>query len=234
MKSNISVILTQYKRPHLHKLQVEAIRSQSVKPAEIFCWVNSCNRSFIRVEGVSYILCEANWKFHGRFALSMLCQTKYVAIFDDDIIPGPKWFESCLDYVEYGILGSSGIRLPRSGYRPHVKVGHNGTHSTCLEKVNLVGHSWFSNKQFLRNIWREEPLSWDNGEDIQLAALSQIHSGVGCYVPPHPENDTSVWGCLPEYRLLGDDRVATSKVDKSHYCLRSKLVEEYKKKGWKI
>lgn len=231
---SISVILTQYKRPHLHALQVNSIKSQSIKPSEIFCWVNSSSKSTIRVGGVSYIHCDDNWKFHGRFALAMLCKSEYIAIFDDDIIPGTNWFESCINYAEHGILGSSGILLPLNGYRPHVKIGHNGQHSDAFWKVNLVGHSWFTKKEFLRDMWREEPLSWDNGEDIQLAALAQIYSNISCYVPPHPENNIDVWGCLPKYRLLGDDSVATSKIMKIHYDLRGKLVEDYKKKGWII
>ena len=41
------------------------------------------------------LISSDNAYFHARFALALLAQTEYVAIFDDDSIPGPEWFENC-------------------------------------------------------------------------------------------------------------------------------------------
>lgn len=230
---SISTILTQYKRPHLHELQVESIKSQSIPCSEIFCWVNSCDHSFVRVEGVSYICCDNNWKFHGRFALALLCQNPIVAVFDDDIVPGKHWFKNCMEHVDRGILGSSGVALPSSGYTPNAKYGHLGIHNERLVEVDLVGHSWFMKKEFVRYMFSEEPYSWNNAEDIQLAAIAKSKGKVGSFVPPHPVGQEELWGCLPQYNGLGNDWVATS-VRSNHYELRSQAVEFYKEKGWEV
>lgn len=35
-------------------------------------------------------------------------------------------------------------------------------------QVDLVGHAWFMNKCYVKYMWFEEPLHWDNGEDWQI------------------------------------------------------------------
>ena len=181
------------------------------------------------MEGVSYICCDDNWKFHGRFALALICKEKYVAVFDDDVVPGKDWFASCVEHAEYGILGSSGVILPPVGYLPNSKVGHIGKHNQVVEKVDLVGHSWFAKQEYFRYMFYEKTYSHDNGEDIQLAALAKKYGGVECYVPPHPISNTDIWGCLPQYNNLGNDKVATSSNPQAHYKLRGEIVEWYKK-----
>ena len=61
-------------------------------------------------------MCNHNFKFFGRFAFAMLAQTEYVAIFDDDTIPGKNWFKHCLDHMIQlnGLLGTTGIQLQKN------------------------------------------------------------------------------------------------------------------------
>jgi hypothetical protein len=67
------------------------------------------------------VLCSENAYFHGRFALALLATTEYVAIFDDDSIPGCDWFANCLETMARtpGILGTNGedIELAARAWR---------------------------------------------------------------------------------------------------------------------
>ena len=60
---------------------------------------------------------------------------------------------------------------------------------TVAMPVDLVGHAWFLKKPMLRFMWAEEPVSWENGEDIHLSYMALKHGGLGTYVPAHPEGE---------------------------------------------
>ena len=86
MKDGITVILTGYNRPQNIPLQLQSLKSQSVKPDDIWLWYNKGSLEQKVPDGVKSIVCNHNFKFHGRFSTALLAQTKYVAIFDDDTI----------------------------------------------------------------------------------------------------------------------------------------------------
>lgn len=87
----ITAILNCYKRPYTLEEQIEAIKSQSIPPKEIWVWYNKPedqDQIDLSHLGVKTIIANHNFKFHGRFALGLLAKTKYLAYFDDDTIPG--------------------------------------------------------------------------------------------------------------------------------------------------
>jgi hypothetical protein len=85
-------------------------------------------------------------------------------------------------------------------------------------------------------MWIDSPISWENGEDMQLSYFAQKYGGVKTYVPPHPINDISLWGSHPDKgTIYGQDTNANS-VDKfrSHMDERNRIVKEQLKRGWKL
>lgn len=231
----ITVILNCYKRPEYLQEQIDAIKNQTVPVDDIWIWYNKPEdqeQYDLSQLGCKVATCNHNFKFHGRFAFGLLAQTKYVAYFDDDTIPGPKWFESCLSQMEKEnlILGTAGIRLQGSAYNPHSKVGWNGVKSSTLEYVDLVGHAWFMERSTLKYLWQEEQVSWENGEDIQLSAFAYKHGGIKTAVPPHPTNDISVWGSLKGMDY-GNDNAASHKKS-NHSPLRDQICITLSKSGY--
>jgi len=234
----ITVILNCYKRPNYLHQQIEAIRNQTIAPTDIWIWYNKPEdgeQYDLTNMGCKVVTSNYNFKFHGRFSFGLLAQTKYIAFFDDDTIPGNKWFENCLNTIEAGydgILGSTGIYLNSSNYQQHQKIGWNGTHNIEPYKVDLVGHSWFMNKNYLRHMWTENPISWENGEDIQLSFLAKMIGGIDTFVPPHPENDIELWGSIPSLGSTygNDDKSSWRKFN--HMKLRDEIVTTYIKKGY--
>lgn len=239
----ITAILTLYRRPQNLAKQVEALRHQTIPPKEIWVWVNYHDTNadlmldFIQVDRV--FDCNHNWTFFGRFAAGLLASTKFIAIFDDDTIPGKKWFENCLatyDSLQQEghvtpILGSAGVLLNSATYNDHSRHGWP-SQNTMIERVDLVGHAWFFAYETLNLFWREKPFTWANGEDIHFSYCAQKYGGVQTFCPPHPPEDRDLWGSL--YAIeLGDDKVATSWLSRfNFFSQRDQIVNEALKGGW--
>lgn len=235
----ITVILNVYNRGYTLEKQIEAIKNQSVivKDEDIWIWYNKGTNPQPILENKKYrtFICNQNTKFHGRFAAAMLSQNKYIAMFDDDIIPGNRWLENCIDSIEKcnGILGGSGVTIKSKGYQNNIKHGWNGhIKPTTITRVDLVGHAWFMKKEWMKYMWMEEPFSWDNGEDIMFSYLSQKYGNVNTFVPPHPENDKTLWSNIDGGRY-GNDENATYIHVQNHYELRDMVCVKCIDNGWK-
>lgn len=239
-QNDITVILTVYKRGEYLPAQIKALRQQSIPPKEIWVWCNEAGLPFDDVSELvdRIVISNSNWKFWGRFSLANMVRTKYIALFDDDILPQPNWFKNCLQTYASGIkgiLGGSGVILPTSGgYSSKTKVGWNGLHSDNARPVDLVGHAWFFPKSLLNYIWLEEPYSWENGEDIHFSCMTLKHGNLRTWVPPHPKEDESLWSCRPDFgKRVGRTSAATHK-GAGHHEIRSKMVDTYRANGWII
>ena len=233
----ITVILNCYKRPHYIKEQIAAIKNQTVQPEAIIIWYNKPEDSQqydLSGLGAKIILCDHNYKFHGRFSAALLARTKYVAIFDDDTMPGTKWFENCLESMNKkpGIYGASGVVLHSDQYTPNHKVGWNGAFvNEEIVEVDLVGHAWFLERDVLKYLWMESPYSWDNGEDMQLSFFAQKYGNVKTYVPPHPASQRQLWGSTRGMEYGNDSKASWRKT--SHMQLRNKIAKQQIDNGWK-
>ena len=239
-KSDVTVILNAYRRPYNLKMQIEAIRNQSCPPEQIWLWVNAHedNEGFdYKNLGVDRIFHnDYNWKFYGRFAAALLADTEYIAIFDDDTIPGRRWLENCFQTMETheGILGSAGIILKSGEYMNHDRCGWPSQNRDVTE-VDLVGHAWFFKREWLKYLWQEKPVTWDNGEDIQFAFMAKIHGGVPTYCPPHPPEDRELHGSILGNELGIDNKATSTNSNVSHaqfFSERDTCVQTGIKKGW--
>ena len=241
MNGDITVILNCYRRPYNLKMQIDAINSQSVKPKEIWLWVNDHedNRNFdfssIKIDKI--FKNNYNWKFYGRFAAALLADTEYLAVYDDDTIPGSKWHENCLNTMEKvnGILGSAGVILNGSKYAQHDRCGWPSQNKDITE-VDLVGHAWFFKRDWLQYLWKEKPFTWENGEDIQFSYMAKVHGNVRTYCPPHPIEDKQMHGSILGNELGIDSKATSSNNSVSHqqfFTERDFCVQNGIKNGWK-
>lgn len=203
---DITVILNGWKRPNFLKEQINAINNQSVKPKEIMLWQN-CTDGFTPelTDGLTIAASNKNLGVWARFAYALNAKTEYICVFDDDTIPGSKWFENCLQTIKThnGLLGTIGLRYSsNTGYSPHTRYGWDNPNEETIQ-VDIVGHAWFFKREWLSTYWRElPPLGFDIvGEDMHFSAMLQKYLGINTFVPPHPEHCRDMWGSLKGWEM---------------------------------
>ena len=238
--ADITVILNAYRRPYNLKMQIESIRAQTNPPKNLWLWVNAHEDNkdfdFESLDVDRIFKNDYNWKFYGRFAAALLADTEFIAIYDDDTIPGTEWQQNCLETmkVKEGILGSAGIILRSDRYADHERRGWP-THNAEVTEVDLVGHAWFFKREWLRYLWQEKPTTWDNGEDIQFAFMSKIHGGIRTYCPPHPSDNKEMHGSVLGNELGIDSKATSNNQETSHeqfFSERDVCVRTGLEKGW--
>ena len=86
-----------------------------------------------------------------------------------------------------------------------------------VEQVDIMGHCWFFEREWLRAYWAEMPSTKliSGGEDMHFSYALQKHFGLGTYVPPHPKDDKEMWGSLKPSEY-GEDAFATSRTGEGH------------------
>tara|TARA_E500000178_G_scaffold308629_1_gene322428 strand:- start:251 stop:1813 length:1563 start_codon:yes stop_codon:yes gene_type:complete len=236
----VTAILNCYRRPEYLEEQIRSLKNQTIKPDEIWIWVNyhedNKDIDFSKFDCDRVIKNDYNWKFYGRFAGALLSNNKYIAMFDDDTIPGNMWLENCLSTMKTheGILGGAGVVLPGDRYYGHTRYGWSSQNEEVVE-VDLVGHAWFFKREWLRFLWMEKPFTWENGEDIQFSYCAQKYGGIKTYCPPHPNNNKEMFSSLKGYEM-GVDEKATSRARNHHvfYAQRDACVKNAVLNGWKI
>jgi hypothetical protein len=227
-----------YRRPEYLQEQIQAIREQTVQPEQIWVWVNhhpdNDGFDFESLNVDRIIHNNYNWKFYGRFSAALLAQTKFVALFDDDTIPGSEWFENCLTTYQShpGILGGVGVQLKEERYYGHHRVGWSNPNEE-VEEVDLVGHAWFLPRTSVVDLWREVPYCWDNGEDIQLSYLAQKYSQTKTYVPPHPRTNPQMFSSTKGMEYGVDSKATSSPANHQvFYTERDNCVRNAIANGW--
>ncbi|WP_086245085.1 glycosyltransferase family 2 protein [Campylobacter devanensis] len=153
---DVGVVLTAYKKPQNLRMQLEAIKNQTIKPKEILLFQDGIAQDYrihfnddLLKEFDVVKICDQNYGVWERFDFARKeVKSKYVCIFDDDTIPGSRWLENCLTQmcVQEGLYGTIGIVLINPENYPNSKdyfrVGWDGN-LNYTAKVDFVGHSWF-------------------------------------------------------------------------------------------
>lgn len=246
IKSEITVVLNGFRRGKNLDKQIEAIKNQSIKPDNIMLWYNDPGEdsevNYGAVKQTLAAVSNENWGVWARFYYAMNAKTKYVCVFDDDTIPGPKWFENCLNTIKThrGLLGTVGLVYDsKDDYFQNVRYGWVNPNED-IQEVDIVGHSWFFEKEFLTAFCRELPLLDVKicGEDIHFSYTLQKYFGLKTYVPPHPANDKSMWGSL-KGNELGIDKHAIScqhivNTNSNFMFGVNDYFKECLKNGWKL
>jgi hypothetical protein len=233
---DITVILNGFKRPQYFKTQLEAINNQTVKPKSIMLWQNS-GAVFDKSLTKDIIHTESNHNFGvwARFAYALNAKTEYVCIFDDDTIPSPKWLENCLNTIKThnGLLGTIGVVFKsKSAYQPITRYGWADNNNDGVVEVDIVGHSWFFRRDWLKYFWCELPKVTDSelvGEDMHFSYMLWKYANIKTYVPPHPKSDISLWGSNPNLGWkMGQDAAAISMKPNNLHKMNAMFVNNIK------
>lgn len=247
----VTAILNGYKRPDNLKRQLEAIKNQTVE-SDVMLWYNnpgddtSINYDISSEVPAAY--CNHNFGVWARFYFALNAKTEYVCVFDDDTIPGNRWFESCIHHTENGyegLMGTIGLLYQGSAqsyYEPYASIGWkqwpDGVNYPI--KVDFVGHAWFFKRSWLSIMFSElpDPSYTTCGEDMHFSYMLQKF-GIPTYVPPHPTHDMSIWGSIDGARLGADaaslwESNATDENNRPFKSVMNQFFIEQRKKGWKL
>jgi hypothetical protein len=204
--SSITAIINIYKRPHTLDEQIDAIRKQTIQPENIFIWNNGNTINLDKYKNITDIRVFDNNHNYGvwsRFLIGLLANTTYICIFDDDTIPGNKWFENCINCMNKreALYGTIGVVFQNNliKYNHKHRIGWDGNRNE-IKFVDIVGHSWFFKKEWLTYFTRELPdinNMKNNGEDIHFSYVLNKYGNISTCVPPHPPNDINLWGSKP-------------------------------------
>jgi hypothetical protein len=236
----ITVVLNGYKRARHFQRQLDAINNQTIKPKEILFWQNKGDDFHPSLtNNLTHANCNRNLGVWARFAYALMARTEFVCVFDDDTIPGPRWFENCLNTIKThdGLLGTIGVvfESEEEYYKSH-RVGW-AEPNRQTQQVDIVGHSWFFRREDLSTFWRELPdvnQTLYAGEDVHFSYTLQKFTNKKTYVPPHPIDDMSLWGSMPNTAYgIGTDSAAIS-MNKSINMHIELVYKDYIKKGFKI
>ncbi len=235
----ITCILTLYKRPHTLLEQIAAVRAQTVQPAQIIIWRNGAAPVPAEVRDdttLTVIDSSTNFGVWARFAVGLLANTEYICIFDDDTIPGRRWFENCLQTIRVpatrGLLGTVGLVFdPNSVYNSLCRLGWPNPNPSTMQ-VDIVGHSWFFRREWLQHLWTTTP-DYDSmlraGEDIGFSWALQ-RAGIKTFVPPHTDPET--FGSDPMRAMrYGTESVGIS-LDGSPHIVNA--FKYYREKGFRL
>jgi hypothetical protein len=212
---------------------VAGIRAQTVKPAKIWAFANDPSPELaaaLAAAGLDRVVTSSeNTYFHARLALAMTAATEYVAVFDDDTIPGANWLANCLETMARtpGILGTAGVVLGEAGYGRRTMHGWQRPCDATVE-VDLVGQAWFLRTTWIHYLFAAPAVTGTNGEDIELAARAFRMAGIRSFCPPHPAGGAFVeLSCLePAPRKRGVGQKCELSIGASKVC-----VEELQEAG---
>jgi hypothetical protein len=245
-KSDITVVLNGFRRGKNLNKQIKALENQSIKPDEIMLWYNNPGSifkyNFSAIRKLTSAVSNSNFGVWARFYYALNAKTKYVCVFDDDTIPGERWLENCLNTIKThrGLLGTIGLVFGSEyDYFKHVRYGWDNPNED-VRKVDIVGHSWFFEKEFLTAFCRELPLMDAKvfGEDIHFSYTLQKYMGLNTYVPPHPLDDKSMWGSLEGMELgLDDNAISRQHHVKKDHSFSLGVGDYFRaciKNGWKL
>ena len=208
---SVGVALTAFKRLHLLPKQLEAIAAQTVKPARIVLWANA---DFMLDSSVQVPDDVEVWSFGynagvwARMVNSQFLGTDYVAVFDDDTIPGPRWLENCLrvqQEIGPSLVGAAGVSFAGGRREQRIYSGWSNPLPAII-RVDIVGHAWFFPSSLLSGWDASLPAKWPTcGEDYYLAYQAQKR-GWPVVTAPHPHTNKDWWGSLDG--MQGTDDVA--------------------------
>jgi hypothetical protein len=236
----VTAILTLYKRPYCLEKQIEAIRNQTIPPKQIILLKNYFEGvSLPELKNITVIDCNKNFGVWARFAASLLADTEFVCVFDDDTIPGKRWFENCISSMKKreGLYGTIGVIFPQPSYSITLdnRVGWDRP-NTEITEVDIVGHSWFFKREWVTHLWRYNPNYKDDlkcGEDINFSfQLQKI--GIPTLVPPHPPGEHELYGSNPTtgWQYGADNNAVSREVTSS--VLFDNALQNAIRKGFKL
>lgn len=247
-ESTWSAIITLWKRRSYLEEQLAAIRGQSMIPREIIIILNEKHMSESDVRDIAgpnvKIICSDINSLYSRWALAYIAEGDYVAVFDDDVIPGEYWIDNAIRACRCynALVGSQGRIFNRKGKHEFFKIV---TPDVDAKDENIISCSetdifcdWVCNSYLFKREWVGNILgqvryrdSYKTFDDIQLSVSLFINGGIRCITPMQPVYEKRLHGSLR--REYGSDAYAIWKTNsEKHFSERKSYIESLIQNGY--
>lgn len=249
--ADVTIVLNIWKRNHISE-QINSLLSQTILPREI--WIIHYEDNVIIKNVVEFykqyfqniiiIKSDKNLKYFGRFSLAINITTNFSWLIDDDVIPGNKWMENCVNKCESlnSVIASTGRIIPKNNFQPEKYrdvdrnkyfVGDmNFLFKNFCEKDTIVDYgcnSYFFKTKWLKAYWSIWPATFLTGEDIHLSATCKYVLGIDTYVIE--QSDIASSGNTK--KAYGNDDTATWKMSDFISLRETVLKYHILEKQWK-
>lgn len=233
--NEVTTVLTAVHRPHYLPSQIESIKEQTVDSDIYLIWHND---ETYNLEYPAIIYKNGKDRFnslYGRFYNSLHIKTPYVFIVDDDILPGKKYLERCIEYSksvdDKVVISTFGVNINPDNitYYDVRRTGTNTFLNTPLQ-VDMGGEGWFMKTELLQHFLREDIVEPSNGEDLHFSFC--LHNvGIPIVVLDKDKKNKDTWQDLT-LGTRGADEFGLHTTDTDHYVKRDRLLKLYSSKGW--
>jgi len=224
MSSNITAIIQSYRRQENIPIIVKRLKEQTHPPSRIIVWNdNDGSEKDLHIKGIEIINTNSNeWHNCGSFLIAYFCTTDYVAIIDDDRLPGKRWLDFCVKNIksQKHIYTGFGIKLRTNKYSGRVEVKGMVSKEKKFVEVDMAGNIYFFPKNAILPMFSKRPPFWDHISDLHFSFMAR-KVGYKIYVPfPLLKEQLPFSAGLP----IGVHQRAMYKVP-GHFAKRNKYVE---------
>ena len=130
---DVTIILSQHRRPmHLEK-QIRMIQSSTVAPASMACFVNPVPGVQINdglLQGIPKLRADRDMGPWWRWILAKEAGTRYVLMLDDDCVFGPQWLQKALERITLAeqngqamVIAAGGVVFREDNHKSGFPIG---------------------------------------------------------------------------------------------------------------
>lgn len=227
VQRNLAVILSSHMRPQMTEQQLLKLRQQTIHAKRIVFLVSpglSANEALLSSqETVRTSFPFTPWR---RFYEAAMQDAEWVAILDDDTIPGSRWLEAALDYLKDNtndVVAARGVKLDDSLGEHMVGPGQEPQEIT---EVDYGENGWVLSRQKLVDLLGMDILGSNGafGWSVHLGWAAKQQGGKTVVLPYGTQTAGMLQGPARDTVSL---RRAPIWADKHHEILR-----HYRNAGW--
>lgn len=197
MQKTYSVIIPSFRRHENIPLIVKRLKESTIKPTKILIWNDNDEPpgKYLNPDDfdddVEIVNSNTNrWCTWAGFMMAFCFDTDFVAVVDDDTLPGRKWFEFCLNNIGCGkqIFSGFGIKLVSNKYDDRKAWFSRVSKEVNFVKVDMAGQSYFFPKDAIIPLFTMRPPFWYNNVDLHFSFMAR-KAGYKIFVPFPTESE---------------------------------------------
>ena len=232
----ITTVLTVFNRHSYLESQIESIKDQTIDSDIFLIWRNELKYN-LEYPAIIYRN-ESNHfnSLYGRFYNSLHVTSPYVFVVDDDIMPGKRYLERCIEFSQKNndrvVVCTYGVNFKEGETEYNVSSRYNP--DVFLSKptqVHMGGQGWFMKTELLKHFLYQPPIDLSTGEDLHFS-FCLYKNNIPIYVLDKDKKDNSTWQDLELGKRGSDDKAQWRYLN--HKPARDKLVSKYASLGWEF